>query len=153
MQQELKNPELLSDKEIEKLLPELADVKACIKKVEDYALEKAKQGAKFQGYKLVEGRSIAHYKDENALIKRLEANGYDKAIFYKPAELISVSDFKKIVKRTYPEYEDLIEKPQEKLTLVPDSDKRPEFNAVSAAEEFKDELKSSNKTDDNDDLI
>lgn len=26
MQQELKNPELLSDKEIEKLLPELADV-------------------------------------------------------------------------------------------------------------------------------
>lgn len=41
MQQELKNPELLSDKEIEKLLPELADVKAWIKKVEDYALEKA----------------------------------------------------------------------------------------------------------------
>lgn len=35
MQQELKNPELLSDKEIEKLLPELADVKAWIKKVED----------------------------------------------------------------------------------------------------------------------
>lgn len=153
MQQELKNPELLSDKEIEKLLPELADVKAWIKKVEDYALEKAKQGTKFQGYKLVEGRSIAHYRDENALIKRLEANGYDKAIFYKPAELISVSDFKKIVKRTYPEYEDLIEKPQGKLTLVPDSDKRPEFNAVSAAEEFKDELKSANNADDNDDLI
>lgn len=153
MTQELKNPELLSDKEIEQLLPELADVKAWIKKVEDYALEKAKAGTQFKGFKLVEGRSIAHYTNENELIKRLEKNGYDKAIFYKPAELISVSDFKKIVKRTYPEYEDLIEKPQGKLTLVPDSDKRPEFNAVSAAEEFKDEFKSSNKTDDNDDLI
>lgn len=119
MTQELKNPELLNDKEIEQLLPELADVKAWIKKVEDYALEKAKAGTQFKGFKLVEGRSIARYTNENELIKRLEKNGYDKAIFYKTPELISVSDFKKIVKRSYADYEDLIEKPPRKTYPCP----------------------------------
>lgn len=153
MTQELKNPELLSDKEIEQLLPELADVKAWIKKVEDYALEKAKAGTQFKGFKLVEGRSIARYTNENELIKRLEKNGYDKAIFYKTPELISVSDFKKIVKRSYVDYEDLIEKPHGKLTLVPDSDKRPTVSTIKASDEFKDEIKEAQKTNDNDDLI
>lgn len=153
MTQELKNPELLNDKEIERLLPELADVKAWIKKVEDYALERAKAGTQFKGFKLVEGRSIARYTNENELIKRLEKNGYDKAIFYKTPELISVSDFKKIVKRSYADYEDLIEKPQGKLTLVPDSDKRPAVSTIKASDEFKDEIKEAQKTNDNDDLI
>lgn len=153
MTQELKNPELLNDKEIEQLLPELADVKAWIKKVEDYALEKAKAGTQFKGFKLVEGRSIARYTNENELIKRLEKNGYDKAIFYKTPELISVSDFKKIVKRSYADYEDLIEKTQGKLTLVPDSDKRPAVSTIKASDEFKDEIKEAQKINDNDDLI
>lgn len=71
MTQELKNPELLNDKEIEQLLPELADVKAWIKKVEDYALEKAKAGTQFKGFKLVEGRSIARYTNEKSLLRDL----------------------------------------------------------------------------------
>ena len=145
---ELKNPELLTQKEIEELLPKLTDLKDWIKKVEDYALNQAKNGIHYNGFKLVEGRSIAKYLNENELISRLEKNGYSKDLFYKKPELISVTDFKRIVKSDYDKYKDLIDKPAGKLTLVPESDKRPAVNVnESAEEEFKDEIKA-NKYDD-----
>lgn len=104
MNQELKQPELLTKEELEELLPELGDLEEWIKKVKDYALAQAIAGEKIKGFKLVEGRSVAKYKDERALIQRLEANGYQKAIFYKLPELISVSDLKKILKRDFANY-------------------------------------------------
>lgn len=153
MNQELKQPELLSKEELEALLPELADLKEWIKKVEDYALAQAVSGVRYRGFKLVEGRSVAKYKDEHALIERLEKNGYQKAIFYKSPELVSVSDFKKIVKKDYPDYEDLIEKPKGKLTLVPESDKRPGVEPEGAKGDFAEDIQQGSKAVDNDDLI
>ena len=139
---ELKNPELLTQKEIEELLPKLTDLKDWIKKVEDYALDQAKNGIHYNGFKLVEGRSVAKYKDEKTLIERLEKDGYQKAMFYKIPELISVTDFKRIVKSDYDKYKDLIDKPAGKLTLVPESDKRQEVLInPTAEEEFAEDLK------------
>ena len=153
MNQELKKPELLTKEELEELLPELGDLEEWIKKVKDYALAQAIAGEKIKGFKLVEGRSVAKYKDERALIRRLEANGYQKAIFYKSPELISVSDLKKILKRDFANYEDLIEKPQGKLTLVPETDKRPAFEPEGAKGDFADDIKQGSKAADTDDLI
>lgn len=153
MNQELKQPDLLSKEELETLLPELADLKEWIKKVEDYALAQAVSGVRYKGFKLVEGRSVAKYKDEHALIQRLEANGYQKAIFYKSPELVSVSDFKKIMKKDFVNYEDLIEKPKGKLTLVPDSDKRPGVEPEGAKGDFAEDIQQGSKAADNDDLI
>lgn len=140
MNQNLTPPELLSKKEIEELLPELADLEDWIKRIKEYALSEAIKGEHFKGFKVVEGRSVAQYKDEHELIKRLEENGYDKAIFYKVPTLIGVSDFKRIVKKDYEKFADLIEKPQGKLTLVSEDDKRPAYVANDVANDFADEL-------------
>lgn len=153
MNQEYKSPELLNKEELEELLPKLADLKDWIKKVEDYALQEAKAGVQFKGFKLVEGRSVAKYKDEHELISRLEKKGYNKAMFYKAPELISVTDFKRIVKSDYDEFKDLIDKPAGKLTLVPESDKRPAVNVKPDLSDLDEVFDNNNKKIDLDDLI
>lgn len=132
----LTNPALLSKEEIEELLPYFKDLKEWIKKVEDMVLQNALSGVRYKGFKLVEGRSISRYKNEAALIKRLEEIGYSNtSVFYKPKELVSVSDLKKIIKKDYDKVADLIEKPEGKPTLVEESDKRPEMVLKSQIEE------------------
>ena len=153
MNQEYKSPELLNKEELEELLPKLADLKDWIKKVEEYALQEAKAGVQFKGFKLVEGRSVAKYKDEHELISRLEKKGYNKAMFYKAPELISVTDFKRIVKNDYDEFKDLIDKPAGKLTLVPESDKRPAVSVKPDLSDLDEVFDNNNKKIDLDDLI
>lgn len=125
---ELISPELLSKEDIEELLPYFKDLKEWIKKVEDMALSNALAGVHYKGFKVVEGRSVSRYLNENALLRRLEELGYtNTSVFYKPRELVSVSDLKKIIKKDYDKVADLIEKPQGKPALVEESDKRPEM--------------------------
>ena len=125
---ELISPELLSKEDIEELLPYFKDLKEWIKKVEDMALSNALAGVHYKGFKVVEGRSVSRYFNENALLRRLEELGYtNTSVFYKPRELVSVSDLKKIIKKDYDKVADLIEKPQGKPALVEESDKRPEM--------------------------
>lgn len=133
---ELVNPELLSKADIEELLPYFKDLKEWIKKVEDMALANALKGIRYKGFKLVEGRSISRYINENALIKRLEEIGYkNTSVFYKPKELVSVSDLKKIIKKDFEKVSDLVEKPQGKPTLVEESDKRQEMTLEKDVED------------------
>lgn len=135
---ELISPELLSKEDIEELLPYFKDLKEWIKKVEDMALSNALAGVHYKGFKVVEGRSVSRYLNENALLRRLEDLGYkNTSVFYKPRELVSVSDLKKIIKKDYDKVADLIEKPQGKPALVEESDKRPE---MTLQKDIEDEL-------------
>lgn len=138
------SPELLSKEEIEELLPELADLEDWISRVKAYALSEAIKGEHYKGFKVVEGRSVAQYTDEHELIRRAEELGYNKAIFYKSPTLIGVSDFKRIVKKDYDKFTDLISRPQGKLTLVSEDDKRPAYVANDVANDFADELSQAN---------
>lgn len=135
---ELISPELLSKEDIEELLPYFKDLKEWIKKVEDMALSNALAGVHYKGFKVVEGRSVSRYLNENALLRRLKDLGYSNtSVFYKPRELVSVSDLKKIIKKDYDKVADLIEKPQGKPALVEESDKRPE---MTLQKDIEDEL-------------
>lgn len=135
---ELISLELLSKEDIEELLPYFKDLKEWIKKVEDMALSNALAGVHYKGFKVVEGRSVSRYLNENALLRRLEDLGYkNTSVFYKPRELVSVSDLKKIIKKDYDKVADLIEKPQGKPALVEESDKRPE---MTLQKDIEDEL-------------
>ena len=126
----LKEPDLFTNEEIAALLPLFADVKEWIKKVEDYALSEALKGNKIPGYKVVEGRSISRYVNQGAVLDRLKQIGYsEQAVFFKPRELVSVSDMKRIIKKDFEKIEDLVEKPKGKPTLVEANDKRPEYSS------------------------
>lgn len=136
------DPPNLTPKEVAAVLIRLPGLLAWAKQVEGYALDAAKSGERFPGFKLVEGRSNRKYTNEHAISLRLKKAGYSTAEIYKPKELLGITAMEKLVGKKHLEelVGGLIEKPAGAPTLVPESDKRPELNtAAQAAEDFKEE--------------
>lgn len=132
--QEAKDKNELTDDDIVFVLSRADSLTKFVNSVKTYALGQALNGHKWSGFKLVEGRSIAHYSDEKKVAARLKNEGYTD--IYKPRELLGITAMKKqLTTKVFNELvTDLLEKPQGKPTLVPETDKRPEFN--SAADDF-----------------
>ena len=132
-----KDPNLLTVDEIAEILHEVDAIEAWAKDIRDYALVQARDnGAKFKGWKLVEGRSIRRYSDPEQVEKVLRAAKYKVKDIYKPRELKGITDMTKLLGRK--KFNELLEqtglviKPEGRPTLVPESDKRPELNSVAA---------------------
>lgn len=87
------------------------------------------QGKQWPGWKLVEGRSVRKYTDEDDVIAAANAAGY-KDIFRKT--LLPIGEMEKLMgKQTFAEVlRSCVHKPAGKPTLVPESDKRPALNNV-----------------------
>lgn len=135
-QMEFKMPPLLTDSEIEEVLSILPDLTKWANEITAYATDAAvNHGKEWQGFKVVEGRSVRKYKDENAVAEKAVISGY-KDIYRK--SLIPMTEMQKLMGKT--KFEEilgnLIYKPPGKPTLVPNSDKRPAINVVNAKNEF-----------------
>ena len=135
-QTEFKMPPLLNDNEIEEILFILPDLTKWANEITAYATDAAvNHGKEWNGFKVVEGRSVRKYKDENAIADKAEASGY-KDIYRK--SLIPMTEMQKLMGKT--KFEEilggLIYKPPGKPTLVPNSDKRPAMNVADAKNEF-----------------
>ena len=132
------DPKLVTKEDMEALLPKLPVIKTWLAGVEEFALEQALAGTSFSGYKVVEGRSIRKIAEPAVVQAILNVEGYSDEAIMKPEELKGISDLEKVVgKKKFNELcGEYIVKPQGKPTLVPESDKRPAFNA--AADDFKD---------------
>ncbi|MDD4291034.1 MAG: DUF2800 domain-containing protein [Clostridia bacterium] len=133
-QGEFKLPPLLTDGEIESVLAKLADIKKWAEEIQEYALAQALGGKEWAGFKLVEGRSVRKYADEEEVAKAAKSAGYKD--IYKQS-LITITEMEKLMGKTdfNKVLGGLIVKPQGKPTLVPDTDKRPAIS-VSAKNEF-----------------
>ncbi len=120
------------------ILPLLSTFKTWLTGVEEYSLEQALNGVQYQGFKIVEGRSIRKITNPTAVMELLDKEGFAKESYIKPTELRSITDLEKLIgkKRFGTICAEYINKPQGKPTLVPESDKRPAFN--QAADDFKD---------------
>lgn len=120
------------------ILPLLSTFKTWLTGVEEYSLEQALSGVQYQGFKIVEGRSIRKITNPTAVMELLGKEGFTKESYIKPTELRSITDLEKLIgkKRFGAICAEYINKPQGKPTLVPESDKRPAFN--QAADDFKD---------------
>ena len=135
-QMEFKMPPLLTDSEIEEVLSILPDLTKWANEITAYATDVAvNHGKEWQGFKVVEGRSVRKYKDENAVAEKAVISGY-KDIYRK--SLIPMTEMQKLMGKT--KFEEilgnLIYKPPGKPTLVPNSDKRPAMNVADAKNEF-----------------
>lgn len=122
---EFAKPPLLTDEEIEDILYRLDDLTKWANEIAAYAQDAAiHHGKQWNGFKLVEGRSIRKYRDESAVVAAATAAGY-RDIFKK--SLIPITEMEKLMgKKTFTEVlGDLVIKPQGKPTLVPASDKLP----------------------------
>lgn len=136
---DFKEPPLLSRGEIAQILLEAEELQRWAKDIQSYALEQAENhGVKFDGWKLVEGRSNRKYTDEEEVASTLITSGYKEDDIYKKS-LLGISAMEKALgKKKFGELlQELVIKPAGKPTLVPDSDKRPEINSTdSAIEDF-----------------
>lgn len=126
---------LLSDAEIADILDRADQFIKWIGSVTEHALDEAvNNGKKFPGYKLVEGRSNRTYLDENKVATKLLKEGFlDEEIYTK--KLLGITAMEKAI--TKPTFNSLLNnlviKPAGKPTLVPESDKRPEYNSLDKA--------------------
>jgi hypothetical protein len=122
---DFREPALLTDEEIAKVLQEADELKRWSEDVEAYATSAAiNEGKHFTGFKLVEGRSNRKFTDTKAVEKAAIAAGYQD-IYTK--SLLTLTGFEKLMGKDFDTVlGKYVTKPAGKLTLVPESDKRPE---------------------------
>ena len=134
--EEFKYPPLITDEEIEDVLGEIPELIKWANAILAYATDAAvNHGKEWTGFKIVEGRSVRRYKDEDAVAREAESAGYTDIFDRK---LISLTQMEKLMgKKAFTDIlGGLIEKPPGKPTLVPVSDKRPAIHTGSAQSEF-----------------
>ena len=128
-------PSTLEDREVEAVLAKADELVSWVGDLKDYALQQALAGKKWPGWKLVEGRSNRRYVNDEAVATKVEEAGYSP---YEK-KLMGITALTHLLgKRRFDELlSGLIEKPQGKPVLVPESDKRPAMH--TAAEDFSSE--------------
>ena len=123
---DFKLPPLLTDEDVEEILSKVDDLVAWASDIKEYALQQAISGKVWSGFKLVEGRSNRRYVNDAAVAAAVSEAGFDP---YEQ-KILGVTAMQKLLGKA--RFEEvlagLIEKPQGKPTLVPESDKRPAMN-------------------------
>ena len=126
-------PDTLADDEISMILDRADTFIGWVNDVKAYALEQAISGKQYPSFKVVEGRSNRRYTNPDAVASAVTDAGYDP--FEK--KLMGVTAMTKLLgtKKFNTLLGSLIEKPQGKPTLVPESDKRPAWTINDFQEE------------------
>ena len=120
-----KKVEMLTDDEIEELLPKLDELIQYATDVKDFALKKAMNGHRWKGFKLVHAKTQRKIGNEEAVIKVLKENGYDPYANQKVASITELT--KRIGKKKFNELVNPYVTIQEgSISLVPESDIREE---------------------------
>lgn len=131
---EFRDARLLEDSEIGDVLRLADQLTAWANDIKEYAQQEAENGKKWDGWKLVEGRSNRKYSDETKVAEALIKAGYAESLLYE-RKLYGITAMEKIIgKKPLAEFcGSLIIKPAGKPVLVPESDKRPELSSTDSA--------------------
>ncbi len=117
-----KKPEIMTDAEIEGLLPKLDFIIDYCTSIKDYALKKAIEGKKWKGYVLSESNTKRKISDEEAVKRILKEAGYCPEV----SKLMSISELQKLVGKA--KFNDLVGqyvvKPKGQPVLAPEPDAR-----------------------------
>ena len=124
------DPPLLTDEEIEDVLCKVDNLVAWANDVKEFAFQAAMSGKVWTGWKLVEGRSVRKYVNDEAVAATVLEAGYDP---YEKKLLGLTEMQKRLGKSKFEELlGSLIHRPKGKPTLVPESDKRPAITTAIA---------------------
>jgi len=139
---DFKLPPLLTDEEVEEILTHADALVTWAADIKEYALQQAISGKKWNGWKLVEGRSNRRYTNETAVAGVVTEAGFDPY----DHKVLGVTAMQKLLGKS--RFDELlasyIEKPQGKPTLVPESDKRPAYEHAQQAEQAKNDFMEEN---------
>lgn len=124
----VENVDALTDEHLALVMSHKKLIEGWLSSVEKHITEQLQQGEPFDGYKLVEGRSLRQWQDEEQAQKVLSASGYDEQKLYTK-KFVSVAQAEKLIgKKNKGLIDDFVIKPPGKPTLAPESDKRPAIN-------------------------
>ena len=135
---EFQEPMLLSDNELLDAYSKIDKLQTWANAVADYIFKEALSGKKWEGYKLVEGRSNRQWVDQEKVAEVLIGKNFSESDLFTK-KLLGIGAIEKMLgKSAFSEYlGDLVIKPQGKPTLVPESDKRNELS--NAKNDFSDD--------------
>jgi len=128
------DPRLINDDELLTLYKNADFISKFLSDVKALVLKEAIEGKHWEGYKLVEGRSIRQITDEAKVREILEAELYEPDQFLN-TKLKGLGDLEKLLKKAGFEslIGHLVVKPQGAPTLVDESDKREPINSATQA--------------------
>lgn len=132
-----REPPTLSPSEVAEALEKEKRLVSWYKSLEEYALHTVLSGEEIPGYKAVAGRSVRSFTDTDAALDRIQRAGWKEELLYERKPLSLAALEKLMGKQAFAEVcGDLITAPPGKPTLVPESDKRPPLQPISAQEDF-----------------
>jgi hypothetical protein len=128
----------LTNEEIATIIERADNIKKWVEDIKKYALAEIIKGNEIPGWKAVVGTGKRIIQDADNLIKTLVKEGFDEDLFYTRA-LSSMTAIEKIVGKK--EFDTLCKNylgyQEGNPTLAHISDKRKEYETISATEEFK----------------
>lgn len=128
---EAPSPYKLTEPQMRKAVENKNLIEAWLLSVENFVKEHLLEGGSFEGFKLVEGRSIRKWSDEDQAGERLVDLVGEQGAFTK--KLISPAQAEKLLgKKDKAKISDIIAKPRGAATLAKESDPRPAINPVEA---------------------
>ena len=126
------DPAVLSKKDLGAVLQQLDQVKAWMETLKTYATDQILSGEQIPGWKLVEGRSLRKYIDEDKVAAKLKSEDYADAVIFEKRLLGITAMEKTLGKKIFNALlGDLVVKPAGAPTLAPESDKRKECNSAT----------------------
>lgn len=129
-------PTELTDDEVAAILPRIDELIAWGGDVKEHALRQAVSGVHYPGFKVVAGRSITRYTDDEAVAAAVKAAGEDP---YE-RKLLGLTAMKAMLGKK--RFDDILGgltyKPPGKPTLVSESDKRPALE--TAKNDFEEDM-------------
>ena len=134
---DFRQPALLTDEEVSEVIARADELSKWAADVYAYAQDQAiTHGKHWPGYKVVEGRSARRYTSEEDVAQAATAAGYTD--IYKKS-LLGITEMERLMGRE--QFNSilgrLVYKPQGKLTLVSDSDRREAVSFDTAQDDFK----------------
>lgn len=132
------DPRLLTPDEIGAWLVEAQGIADYVKSLQEYAQQQLQCGTAIPGWKLVEGRSVRRFTDQDAAFKAIEADGISETMLYERSPISLTAAEKLLGKKHFAEVcGEYVEKPKGKPTLAPEDDKRPTYDAAEGFEVVK----------------
>lgn len=125
------SPDVIPDEAIPEILRVADTAEAWLKDVRDYARSQAIQGTTYPGWKVVRGKKPSrHFRDEDEVINRLAHAGFTEDQYCSPKKLKTPADLEKAIGKAAFDalLSDYVTQGEGALTLVPEDDKRPEYN-------------------------
>jgi len=135
-----KTPQLINDETLTEMYGNIKTVQKWFKSVTDYMYKEAMNGKKWEGLKLVDGRSQRAWTDESKVVEILEKDYNFDA--YVTEKLKGIGDIEKLVgKKEFPSLlGEVVGYKKSAPSLVAESDKRPEYGIQSVADDYKDDI-------------